>query len=275
MVWAKGTTTEYAATGRLLTNAQSLDVSIVDGSGNQITSFSGGTQYVNGSPAAPPTGTVAMGFDGTDVWALPLDVTTHYLQVDLKTPIPAGANNIGSVELIDSGGVNKATIDATGRLDVAVSDGAGHTQPAGDAVTRPIITEITDGTNILGTVSHPLQVAQAGGGSSVTLSANTTYIFTRVLVNITTSGSTTVIAGVGGQTLRIYRFVLVFGTAVTVTLQDTAANTLFPATMLVTNSTMQGEFDTQPKFPIALGNGFIINLGSTSTVTGFIDYTQS
>lgn len=43
-----------------------LDVSIVDGSGNQITSFGGGTQYTDGSTASIPTGTVSMGDTGEE-----------------------------------------------------------------------------------------------------------------------------------------------------------------------------------------------------------------
>lgn len=84
-----------------LSDANGLAVAILDGSGNQITSFGGGTQYTDGSAEATPTGTVAMGFDGTDVWALRLDSSTHYLQVDLKTAIPAGSNLIGQIEVSD------------------------------------------------------------------------------------------------------------------------------------------------------------------------------
>jgi hypothetical protein len=78
IVWAKGSTTEYAATGRLLTNAQSLDVSIVDGSGNQITSFGGGTQFAdNSASGATPTGTLSMGWDSVNskIRALKVDAS--------------------------------------------------------------------------------------------------------------------------------------------------------------------------------------------------------
>lgn len=81
MVWAKGSTTEYAATGRLLTNAQSLDVSIVDGSGNQITSFGGGgsgTQYAdNAASGSTPTGTLSMGWDSANSKVRALKVDTN------------------------------------------------------------------------------------------------------------------------------------------------------------------------------------------------------
>ena len=53
--------TTRPATGQNLTNAVALDVSIVDGSGDQITSFGGGTQYAtNVAYADGNTGTLAL-----------------------------------------------------------------------------------------------------------------------------------------------------------------------------------------------------------------------
>lgn len=66
-----GTTT---ATVRALANA-ALNVAITDASGNQITSFGGGTQYVGDAAAtATPTGTISMGLANA---AAPTDVTAN------------------------------------------------------------------------------------------------------------------------------------------------------------------------------------------------------
>lgn len=54
-------------------NAQA--VAIVDASGNQITSFGGGTQYLNGIANGSPTGTLALGYDGSNLRALKTDAT--------------------------------------------------------------------------------------------------------------------------------------------------------------------------------------------------------
>jgi hypothetical protein len=54
------------ATVRDVTGAKSLDVSIVDGSGNQITSFGGGTQYTEGDTDATITGTAMLWEDSSD-----------------------------------------------------------------------------------------------------------------------------------------------------------------------------------------------------------------
>lgn len=50
-------------------------VAIVDGSGNQITTFGGGTQYAEGATAATGTGTLAMGKNGTTLKALQTDTS--------------------------------------------------------------------------------------------------------------------------------------------------------------------------------------------------------
>jgi hypothetical protein len=60
-----------------LTNAFAATVAIVDGSGNQITSFGGGTQYVNGVANAGPTGTLALGYDGANLRALLTNSSGH------------------------------------------------------------------------------------------------------------------------------------------------------------------------------------------------------
>jgi hypothetical protein len=58
-----------------LANSQPQAVAIVDGSGNQITSFGGGTQYVNGVANAGPTGTLSLGYDGANLRAIKTDNT--------------------------------------------------------------------------------------------------------------------------------------------------------------------------------------------------------
>jgi len=69
------------ATVRDVTGAKSLDVSIVDGSGNQITSFGGGTQYTEGDTDASITGTAVMWEDASNT--LRAVSTTKRLPVDM------------------------------------------------------------------------------------------------------------------------------------------------------------------------------------------------
>ena len=73
-----------SATVRPLSGIGALDVSVVDGSGNQITSFGGGTQYADGAARGTATGTIAMGDDGTNIQSIKVD-TSGELQVDVLT----------------------------------------------------------------------------------------------------------------------------------------------------------------------------------------------
>lgn len=55
------------ATIRNLSSNDSINVAIVDGSGDQITSFGGGTQYSDETTQADPTGTAIMGRDDLNI----------------------------------------------------------------------------------------------------------------------------------------------------------------------------------------------------------------
>jgi len=59
-----------------------VGVAIVDGAGDQITSFGGGTQYADGAARGTATGTIAMGDDGTNIQSIHVD-SSGDLQVDV------------------------------------------------------------------------------------------------------------------------------------------------------------------------------------------------
>jgi hypothetical protein len=65
-----------------LTTSYPQTVAILDGSGNQITSFGGGTQYADGAVRGTATGTIAMGDDGTNIQSIKVDSDGN-LQVDV------------------------------------------------------------------------------------------------------------------------------------------------------------------------------------------------
>lgn len=68
--------------GVSLTNANAATVAVVDGSGNQITSFGGGAQFAdNAASGATPTGTLSMGWDSANskIRALKVDATQSLL----------------------------------------------------------------------------------------------------------------------------------------------------------------------------------------------------
>jgi len=82
-----------------LINADPLTTAIVDGNGDQITSFGGGLQYADGAARGTATGTVAMGDDGANIQSIKVDAAGE-LQVDVLT-LPAVTGtvtaNIGTI----------------------------------------------------------------------------------------------------------------------------------------------------------------------------------
>lgn len=144
------------ATVRNVTGAKALDVSIVDGSGNQITSFGGGTQYADGAAQATPTGTVALGFDGSNVQAISTDASGN-LQVDVLSS--------AAIPVTDNGG--SLTVDGTVGISGTVTvDGSGVTQPV-SAASLPLPTGAATSAN------------QTTGNTSLsTIATNTTGLNT-------------------------------------------------------------------------------------------------
>lgn len=91
---AKGTTTAADVTSTASgVNHQTLDVAIYDASGNQITSFGGGTQFADGAPRGTATGTLAMGDDGTNIQSISVDTTgkLNLNNISGTVSLPTGA----------------------------------------------------------------------------------------------------------------------------------------------------------------------------------------
>lgn len=85
-----GVSASIKATVKDLTNSNPITVAIVDGSGDQITSFGGGTQYNEGDTDASITGTAILWEDGSDTLRA----------VSASKPLPVG----------DAGGVSLLTV---------------------------------------------------------------------------------------------------------------------------------------------------------------------
>ncbi|WP_448510960.1 beta strand repeat-containing protein [Immundisolibacter sp.] len=142
-----------------------LDVAIYDGSGNQITSFGGGTQYTNASAQATPTGTVSLGYDGSNVRALATD-TTGKLNI----------NNISGSVSLPTGAATETTLSSLNGKVTAVNTGA---------VT--ISTALPVGTNSIGQVT-----ANAGTNlntSALNLETTQSAINTKIPSGLTVSSS--------------------------------------------------------------------------------------
>jgi hypothetical protein len=122
----------------------------VDGSGNQVTSFGGGTQYADGAAVATPTGTVSLGFDGTNVQALSttaaglLNVADGggSITVDGSVGLNAGTNYVGKVRLTD-GTTDAEVVPLTGFNAQAVA----IVDVNGDQISN-FGTQYLDGTTV-------------------------------------------------------------------------------------------------------------------------------
>lgn len=157
-----------------LTNSDPLTVAIVDGTGTQITSFGGGTQYVGDAPAtATPTGTVSMGLANA---AAPADVSANNDAVAMWM-----LRNGSPVMNLASGG----TLITVGQkvmassVPVVISSDqsavAGNlTQVGGSAIsaTVPVSSRLTDGT------AYYTNTGQTAG----------TSVFSRINDGTTTAG---------------------------------------------------------------------------------------
>jgi hypothetical protein len=167
------------ATASSVGSAFAQHMAIVDGSGNQITSFGGGTQYTNGSAQATPTGTTALGFDGANVRALATDASGN-LQVEFPSAqavtgsgtftvanggtfavqaAQSGTWNIGSLTTFpDNEPFNIAQMNG-----VAVTMGNGA---SGTGVQR--VTIASDSTGVIGATQSGTWTVQPGNTANTT-----------------------------------------------------------------------------------------------------------
>src|SRR3990167_6017154 len=173
------------------TGKGALWVALADSSGDPITSFGGGIQYSDGDANADPTGTVAMGTDGSNIFALHTD-TSGDLQVDVLTmPTVAVTGTFWQATQPVSGTFWQATQPVSIAATVTV-DGSGVTQPVSNAG----LTELTAAINI----SSQMDVNIAASSATVAVSnagltaLNGAISGTEVQVDVITMPTTTVTA---------------------------------------------------------------------------------
>lgn len=161
-----GANSSIKATVLSLTDSKPLTVAIVNGTGDQITSFGGGTQYTNGSSQATPTGTVALGYDGTAVRALSTDTSGRQI-------LGASTQGVGNVGTISAAvNVGQKTVSTT-----AVQVSASSTVPQNGILIEALSTNsasiFVGGTGVLTTTGFELQPGQS---APFTCNLNTLFI---------------------------------------------------------------------------------------------------
>jgi hypothetical protein len=189
-----------SVTSRTAGSARPFDVAIVDGSGNQVTTFGGGTQYSDGATVATPTGTAALGFDGTNVQVLSTNATGHLNIADGGNSITidgsvsqsgtwstrtqdGSGNNVTSHSAGSSRGIDVSIIDGSGNQITSFGGGTQYTDGAATATPTGTVVMGTDGSNVYaiatdngGNVGVNIQntVNVSDGGSSVTVDGTVT-----------------------------------------------------------------------------------------------------
>lgn len=102
----------------------------------------------------------------------------------------------------------------------------------------------------------------------------TTGQLTSAKIDIATSGDNTIIAGVLGQTIKVYQIMFICASPVNVTPKN-GATALTGVLEFLTNGGMVLDFNGEPWFLTSSGNDFILNLSGNVQVSGRIYYIQS
>jgi hypothetical protein len=93
-------------------------------------------------------------------------------------------------------------------------------------------------------------------------------------INVAGSGDNQLLAGTGGQTIRVWKFWLVAAAAVSLKFRDGTTD-LHPAIALVAGGSWLLDLDGEPWFVTAAGNALNLNLSAAVQVSGRWYYTKS
>jgi hypothetical protein len=97
---------------------------------------------------------------------------------------------------------------------------------------------------------------------------------TAAAVNVNTSGDNTLVTGISGTVIRLYRLLLVPSAALTITIKDGSSTVLLGPMAIGANQILKLSFDSQPWAVTSMGNNLIINLSAGTQTGGASFYTQ-
>lgn len=160
-----GVDTNIKATVKDLSNANPLTVAIVDSSGDQITSFGGGTQYTEGDTDASITGTAILWEDGSDTLR----------SVSAAKPLPVDLQD-STVAVTQSGAWDEVGINDSGNSITVDNGGTFATQVDGDALTA--LQLIDDPVKTLGTDTYSEATTKGMVIGAIRRDADTTLVDT-------------------------------------------------------------------------------------------------
>lgn len=212
-----------------------VGVAILDGSGNQITSFGGGTQYTNGAAQASPTGTVALGYDGANVRALKTDTSGNQLITGTGSAGTAASGvvtiqGISSMTPIQVSQATAANLNAT-----VVGTGTFAVQAAGSTAAGSSLTANPITVGGLGKTANPTAVSDGQVvnalfdklGKQVTVGSVRDLKVNQITTITASASETTVLTQVASTFLDVYGCIVTntSATAVTVAFKDSTSGT--------------------------------------------------
>jgi len=96
---------------------------------------------------------------------------------------------------------------------------------------------------------------------------------TEASIDFTATGDNTLVAGVGGQSVKVYKFFLVASAATVITFKNGATALHGPLTLAAGGSFVL-DFDAEPWFTTSAAAAFVLNQTGTAQISGRLYYLQ-
>uniref|UniRef100_A0A6H1Z776 Uncharacterized protein n=1 Tax=viral metagenome TaxID=1070528 RepID=A0A6H1Z776_9ZZZZ len=247
---------------------------LLDASGNQITSFGAGEQYLDNEPIGAKKGTIALGTDGVNYQMIAVDASGH-LQADVLSGGGAGEQypdnepvvitKKGTIALgTDGTNYQILSTDTAGKLITDISDrplrDAGKIDIAGFDTALPV------GSNLIGRVSASQETNTIFDG---TVSLTPKF----KIINATLLGSNIVIAAVPTKKIRVLQYSLVCQTAVSIYFEFSGVF-LTGIMTFANNGGISSPFSPVGLFETLAGYSLLINLSVANVVGGHLVYIE-
>ena len=100
-------------------------------------------------------------------------------------------------------------------------------------------------------------------------------LLSEVALNISTAATTTVIAGVTGQTIKVYQMFYYVGGADNVTVQDSGGTAIFPIMNWAANQGLVLVNSTYPWITVTAGLGLQVITSAAQQLSGRVYYSQA
>lgn len=159
------------------------------------------------------------------------------------------------------------TIRITGNVGGVMDTTLGSTKPA-----NALQIAGNDGTNLQALTTD------TAGNLLTRFAAPTTAKWTLATISFSASGDNTIVAGVGGQTIRVMRIFFVnsdASTSTNITIKDSTPTNFSGAFLLGSGAPFSGTPSGEPLFVTATGKGFQINSSAAVQISGTVWYTIS